>query len=247
MTPPDQSQPRRVAPGRAQLHQRRSLQAANEVSLQLSGNQVGLSQDPQGQRLRQIRKAQGLDPARVATEACISLGQLYELETGGRRLFYSDTLRQQAGRRVATILGSDWDALACEAGICASAPSIPTSAEVPQGFEPVNGPASERGTATAQPSSGDQAQVSPTTAEAGSSPPAHSPEPQTSVHTAERVLRGLVWILMVLVLVLAAARMGWVPGLHLPLSGHAGGPEGIKPMRSAQFHEVRMKNDPAGS
>lgn len=93
------------------LHQRRSLQEANSVSLQLSGNQVQHSKDPHGQILRQLRQAQRLDPSIVATQACISLGQLYELETGGQRLFYSNALRQQAARRVARLLHSDWDAI----------------------------------------------------------------------------------------------------------------------------------------
>lgn len=93
------------------LHQRRSLQEANDVSQQLSGNQLHQSQDPHGQVLRQLRQSLQLDPSSVATQACISLGQLYELETGGRRLFYSETLRHQAARRVAGLLGSDWDAI----------------------------------------------------------------------------------------------------------------------------------------
>ena len=63
---------RRASSGSPVLHQRRSLQEANEVSLNLSGNQLDPSKDPRGQRLRQIRKALGLDPSSVATRACIS-------------------------------------------------------------------------------------------------------------------------------------------------------------------------------
>lgn len=111
MNKPEDSGSRSVLRTGARLHQRRSLQEANAVSLQLSGNQLHQSTDPHGQVLRQLRQAQKLDPSSVATQACISLGQLYELETGGRRLFYSEALRTQAARRVASLLHSDWDAI----------------------------------------------------------------------------------------------------------------------------------------
>jgi hypothetical protein len=42
----------------------------------------------------------------------MSLSQLYELEDGGNSRFYSDSLRRQAGRRVARLLGADWDNMA---------------------------------------------------------------------------------------------------------------------------------------
>lgn len=74
---------------------------------------LGLGNDPtfdmKGQVLRQLRLIQNLDPALLATEACISVAQLYEIEKGVDSLFYSDNLRQQAARRVAQLLGIDWD------------------------------------------------------------------------------------------------------------------------------------------
>eukprot|EP01034_Spumella_vulgaris_P024249 gene24249-30568_t len=74
---------------------------------------LGLGNDPtfdmKGQVLRQLRLTQNLDPAVLATEACISVAQLYEIEKGVDSLFYSDNLRQQAARRVAQLLGIDWD------------------------------------------------------------------------------------------------------------------------------------------
>jgi hypothetical protein len=101
--------PRKLLRPANKLHQRRWLEQANQVSLELSGNQVQQSADPHGQVLRQLRQYQQRSPSEIATLACISLGQLYELETGGQRLFYSQALRQQASRRVAQLLGSDWD------------------------------------------------------------------------------------------------------------------------------------------
>ena len=180
---------RRASSGSPVLHQRRSLQDANEVSLNLSGNQLDPSQDPRGQRLRQIRKAQGLDPSSVATQACISLGQLYELETGGERLFYSTTLRDQAGRRVAQLLGEDWDALA-EANT--------TADEHPdaQAAGPIE-PSVTQARKSVDPSQEDH--VTPPTGLMAS------------------VLRWLVWGLVLVVTGLSAVRMGWWPGLRLPL------------------------------
>ena len=74
---------------------------------------LGLGNDPtfdmKGQVLRQLRLTQNLDPALLATEACISVAQLYEIEKGVDSLFYSDNLRQQAARRIAQLLGIDWD------------------------------------------------------------------------------------------------------------------------------------------
>lgn len=126
MSKPEDSGSRGLLRSSSRLHQKRSLQEANAVSLQLSGNQLHQSTDPHGQVLRQLRQAMRLDPSSVATQACISLGQLYELETGGRRLFYSETLRHQAARRVARLLDSDWDAIV--AGQVGVGPSAVTAA-----------------------------------------------------------------------------------------------------------------------
>lgn len=68
-------------------------------------------QDPRGRQLRQLRQQHNMDPATLASQACLSLRQLEQLETGADSLFYSPGLRNQAGRRVATILGTDWDRL----------------------------------------------------------------------------------------------------------------------------------------
>lgn len=68
-------------------------------------------QDPRGQTLRLLRLQSNRDPVTLATEACISLRQFYQLENGETSLFYNTGLRNQAGRRVATLLGVRWDEL----------------------------------------------------------------------------------------------------------------------------------------
>jgi hypothetical protein len=87
----------------------KNLLQANLDAVTLLGQGTESSTDMKGQVLRQLRLIQSLDPAVLATEACISVAQLYEIEKGIDHLFYSDTLRQQAARRVAQLLGIDWD------------------------------------------------------------------------------------------------------------------------------------------
>lgn len=94
--------------------QTRTLQNANQSALEQLGSAMDTSGDPKGRILRQLRLQQGIDPSSLATQACMSLSQLYELENGGHSRFYSDSLRRQAGRRVARLLGADWDALSMD-------------------------------------------------------------------------------------------------------------------------------------
>ncbi len=88
-----------------------ALMTANNRARSELGLAPGASQDTRGQALRMLRLQQQVDPAELATQACISLRQLFQLETGATSLFYSDSLRNQAGRRVAGLLGADWDQL----------------------------------------------------------------------------------------------------------------------------------------
>ncbi len=69
------------------------------------------SQDPKGSMLRKLRLERNVDPAILATRACVSVKQLFALEKGLPQPFPSDALRRQAGRKVAGILGADWDSL----------------------------------------------------------------------------------------------------------------------------------------
>jgi transcriptional regulator with XRE-family HTH domain len=87
----------------------KNLLQANRDAVTLLGLGNDATFDMKGQVLRQLRLSQNLDPAVLATEACISVAQLYEIEKGVDSLFYSDNLRQQAARRVAQLLGIDWD------------------------------------------------------------------------------------------------------------------------------------------
>ncbi|MEY3613408.1 MAG: hypothetical protein RJB14_3130 [Pseudomonadota bacterium] len=86
----------------------RKLLNANQHSQIFIGLQSEETDDPSGSVLRKLRIQQGLDPAVVATHACISVWQLYELETGKSTLFYTPVLRTRAAERVARFLQSDW-------------------------------------------------------------------------------------------------------------------------------------------
>lgn len=91
--------------------QNESLLHANRVSLSHMGKSADASQDPKGRHLRQLRLNKAIDPAELATLACISLAQLFEIEQGLTSRFYSPALREQAARRVAKLLDADWDHL----------------------------------------------------------------------------------------------------------------------------------------
>ena len=67
--------------------------------------------DERGHALHQLREHLNIDPVLLATQACISLRQLYQLESGESTLFYNSTLRDQAGRRIANLLGVQWETL----------------------------------------------------------------------------------------------------------------------------------------
>jgi transcriptional regulator with XRE-family HTH domain len=96
--------------------QSRPLSQANQEALLLLGNQTQNVSDPHGQCLRQARLKQGKSPAELATLACISLAQLYELESGKTTLFYTNDFALQAKRRVAKLLGEDWNSIASGPG-----------------------------------------------------------------------------------------------------------------------------------
>lgn len=93
-----------LQPGR-----RTSLLASNRRALPLLGPGNAPSKDPKGNALRKIRLEKGIDPVLLATQACISLGQLYAIETGDQDHFYSPLLREQIAKRVANLLSADWD------------------------------------------------------------------------------------------------------------------------------------------
>ena len=88
-----------------------SLSAANAQARTDLFPQTVESHDPRGHHLRLLREQQNRAPAQLATQACLSLRQYQQLENGETSLFYSEGLRNQAGRRVAALLGADWDQL----------------------------------------------------------------------------------------------------------------------------------------
>lgn len=107
------------------LHIQRNLLNANKSSQMFIGVQSTETEDPSGCVLRKLRIQQGLDPSVVASHACISVWQLYELETGKDTLFYTAGLRTRAAERVARFLKSDWT------DICEGRVSVKTLQEAP--------------------------------------------------------------------------------------------------------------------
>jgi hypothetical protein len=91
--------------------QNESLLHANRSSAAHMDQLAEASEDPKGRLIRILRLNLELDPAELATQACISVAQLYEIEQGLSTRFYSNSLREQAARRVAKLLNSDWDTL----------------------------------------------------------------------------------------------------------------------------------------
>lgn len=58
--------------------------------------------------LRELREATGMDIHILARNACLSVGQIRELESDvGSNFFYSDTIKRQAYKRVMVLLGAE--------------------------------------------------------------------------------------------------------------------------------------------
>jgi len=94
------------------LHHSSALLAANtRAQSEIREPATPCADDPRGRALRQLREHHQVDAVQLATQACISLRQLYQLETGEVTLFYNTNLRDQAGRRVASLLGVEWETL----------------------------------------------------------------------------------------------------------------------------------------
>lgn len=120
--------------------QSRPLSQANQEALLSLGDQTQNASDPYGQCLRQARLKQGKNPAELATQACISLAQLYELESGTSTLFYTADFALQAKRRVARLLGEDWDAIiagpGCKADTASNVRALSLSPVAPVAVSP---------------------------------------------------------------------------------------------------------------
>lgn len=118
----------------------RTLQTANKIALHHLGLPESATGDPKGRALRQLRIQLGIDPALLATQACMSLSQLYQLEDGGTSRFYSDSLRRQAGRRVASLLGANWDQMELQVRSKSIGTSNVVQLQRPQPSQPVSPP-----------------------------------------------------------------------------------------------------------
>jgi transcriptional regulator with XRE-family HTH domain len=90
------------------LHMKRHLLQANKNLERFIGDQNLDTSDRFGRVLRRLRVQQGVEAFVVASKACITIWQLYELETGKDTLFYTPGLRYKAAQRVAEFLGTDW-------------------------------------------------------------------------------------------------------------------------------------------
>lgn len=60
-----------------------------------------------GERLREWRISQNRDISDLAKCASLSIAQIRQLETGGTSLFYSPSIRANAAKKVALLLGAD--------------------------------------------------------------------------------------------------------------------------------------------
>lgn len=90
------------------LHIKRHLLEANKIQETFIGDQNAETHDRFGRVLRRLRVQQGVEAFVVASKACITVWQLYELETGKDTLFYTPGLRYRAAQRVAEFLGTSW-------------------------------------------------------------------------------------------------------------------------------------------
>lgn len=90
------------------LHIKRHLLQANKNLETFIGDQNSDTNDRFGRVLRRLRVHQGVEASVLASKACITVWQLYELETGKDTLFYTPGLRYKAAQRVAEFLGTDW-------------------------------------------------------------------------------------------------------------------------------------------
>lgn len=110
LQPPQDAAARHLLKPVSWLYRKRYLQQANQFQTEWNTSWFRQpSTDPHGKVLQRLRLDQRKDPCQLATEACLSVAQLQELEYGDNTLFYCPSLRTTAARRVARILGVDWD------------------------------------------------------------------------------------------------------------------------------------------
>jgi len=108
------------------LHIKRHLSQANKNLETFIGDQNSDTDDPFGRVLRRLRIQKGLEASVVASQACITVWQLYELENGKNTLFYTPGLRIKAAQRVAESLGTNWSEI-LQGRVMVRAVSAPTA------------------------------------------------------------------------------------------------------------------------
>jgi len=108
------------------LHIQRRLLQANKHQETFIGDQNSDTNDRFGRVLRRLRIEQGVEAFAVASHACITVWQLYELETGQDTLFYTPGLRYKAAQRVAEFLGTNWSDI-LEGRVATRALPVPTA------------------------------------------------------------------------------------------------------------------------
>lgn len=64
-----------------------------------------------GEILREWRVSQNLEPSELANSASLSIAQIQQLESGGISLFYTASIKENAARKVAHILGGNPDSV----------------------------------------------------------------------------------------------------------------------------------------
>lgn len=178
--------------------QSRPLSQANQEALFTLGALSQASGDPHGQCLRQSRLSQQRNPAELATQACISLAQLYALESGNTALFYTPNLALHAARRVALLLGEDWDAIVSGSGRNSASNVHTLNRVVPVQASPtITVDANEIAVPRLLTASADVQQEQPPTEQATT--PLAPPEPKPTVKPAGGA-PGWRWLLVIMLL-----------------------------------------------
>jgi cytoskeleton protein RodZ len=78
-----------------------------------------------GELLREWRESQKIDVCALALNANLSVAQIKQLESGGASLFYTASIKENAARKVATLLGRDPAAVILPGGD-AAIPKLPS-------------------------------------------------------------------------------------------------------------------------
>lgn len=238
MSPLTETPSQQLLSSRPRILHSGALTAANTRALyETAMPQEGQEGDLRGQRLRRLRLQLNHDAVSLASQACISLRQLYQLESGETSLFYNTGLRDQAGRRVAKLLGADWETL----HLAPEPEPVPEPVVADKPLKLVSAPAASLPSAAAHPASAPNAEPLQDTAATQATPPGavtmglQRPASETlavpAPHTAQirpvqtpvsapraRRARWPRWLLVWTLCALGGLAIGWAIGVYTPLS-----------------------------